>query len=74
MEKRSVTTLKLCCSNESIHPNGGGVNEHGLTRKHIIEQCDESLKRLGLDYINLYQYHRPDPHVPLEETMMPWMT
>lgn len=51
-------------------PMGEGVNERGLSRKHIIEQCDESLKRLGLDYIDLYQCHRPDPHVPLEETMM----
>ncbi len=51
-------------------PMGEGVNERGLSRKHIIEQCDQSLKRLGLDYIDLYQCHRPDPHVPLEETMM----
>lgn len=51
-------------------PMGEGVNERGLSRKHIVEQCDESLKRLGLDYIDLYQCHRPDPNVPLEETMM----
>ena len=49
---------------------GEGVNERGLSRKHIIEQCDQSLERLGLDYIDLYQCHRPDPNVPLEETMM----
>ena len=51
-------------------PMGEGVNERGLSRKHIIEQCDQSLERLGLDYIDLYQCHRPDPNVPLEETMM----
>ncbi|GEM05190.1 aldo/keto reductase [Halolactibacillus miurensis] len=51
-------------------PMGEGVNYRGLSRKHIIEQCDQSLKRLDLDYIDLYQCHRPDPHVPLEETMM----
>lgn len=51
-------------------PMGEGVNEQGLSRKHIIEQCDQSLKCLGLDYIDLYQCHRPDPNVPLEETMM----
>ena len=51
-------------------PMGEGVNERGLSRKHIIEQCDQSLKCLGLDYIDLYQCHRPDPNVPLEETMM----
>ena len=51
-------------------PMGEGVNERGLSRKHIIEQCDQSLERLDLDYIDLYQCHRPDPNVPLEETMM----
>lgn len=51
-------------------PMGEGVNERGLSRKHMIEQCDQSLERLGLDYIDLYQCHRPDPNVPLEETMM----
>lgn len=51
-------------------PMGEGVNERGLSRKHIIEQCDQSLERLGLDYIDLYQCHRPDPNVPLEETML----
>lgn len=50
-------------------PMGDDVNERGLSRKHIIEQCDQSLQRLGLDYIDLYQCHRPDPNVPLEETM-----
>ncbi|TXC86016.1 aldo/keto reductase [Metabacillus litoralis] len=50
-------------------PMGQGPNERGLSRKHIIEQCDASLKRLGLDYIDLYQCHRFDPEVPMEETL-----
>lgn len=50
-------------------PMGLGPNERGLSRKHIIEQCDASLKRLGLDYIDLYQCHRYDPEVPMEETL-----
>ena len=50
-------------------PMGTGPNERGLSRKHIIEQCDASLKRLGLDYIDLYQCHRFDPDVPVEETL-----
>lgn len=50
-------------------PMGKGPNERGLSRKHIYEQCDASLKRLGLDYIDLYQCHRFDPDVPMEETL-----
>ncbi|MCM3691540.1 aldo/keto reductase family protein [Neobacillus niacini] len=48
---------------------GSGPNDRGLSRKHIMEQCDASLKRLGLDYIDLYQCHRFDPEVPMEETL-----
>ncbi|MBD2101959.1 aldo/keto reductase family protein [Leptolyngbya sp. FACHB-261] len=51
-------------------PMGQGPNDRGLSRKHILEQCDASLKRLGLDYIDLYQAHRYDPSVPLAETLM----
>jgi voltage-dependent potassium channel beta subunit len=43
-------------------------NDRGLSRKHVLEQCDASLRRLGLDYIDLYQCHRYDTSVPLEET------
>lgn len=50
-------------------PMGEGPNDRGLSRKHIIEQCDASLKRLGMDYIDLYQCHRYDPDVPMEETL-----
>lgn len=50
-------------------PMGAGPNERGLSRKHIMEQCDASLKRLGLEYIDLYQCHRFDPEVPIEETL-----
>lgn len=49
---------------------GNGPNDRGLSRKHILEQCDASLKRLGLEYIDLYQAHRYDPSVPLSETLM----
>src|SRR5215213_11204394 len=45
-------------------PNGGG-----LSRKHILSAIDASLRRLDLDYVDLYQIHRWDPHVPIEETM-----
>jgi aryl-alcohol dehydrogenase-like predicted oxidoreductase len=50
-------------------PMGDGPNDKGLSRKHIFEQCHLSLKRLGTDYIDLYQCHRYDESVPLEETL-----
>ena len=46
------------------HPNGGG-----LSRKHIFEAIDASLRRLGMDYVDLYQIHRLDPETPMEETL-----
>ncbi|MGY1913901.1 aldo/keto reductase family protein [Blastococcus sp. SYSU DS0973] len=50
-------------------PTGPGRNDRGLGRKHIIESCHASLRRLQTDYVDLYQAHRYDPTVPLEETM-----
>ena len=50
-------------------PMGPGPNDKGLSRKHVIEQCHASLKRLQTDYIDLYQCHRFDPETPLEETV-----
>ena len=48
---------------------GPRPNDVGLSRKHILESCDASLKRLGTDWIDLYQVHSFDPHTPLEETL-----
>lgn len=48
---------------------GEGVNEIGLSRKHIMQQVDESLKRLNIDYIDLYQIHGYDALTPIEETI-----
>jgi aryl-alcohol dehydrogenase-like predicted oxidoreductase len=48
---------------------GTGPNNSGLTRKHILQQADESLARLNMDYIDLYQIHGFDPITPLEETL-----
>jgi aryl-alcohol dehydrogenase-like predicted oxidoreductase len=48
---------------------GDGPNHSGLTRKHILQQAEESLKRLDMDYIDLYQIHGYDALTPLEETL-----
>jgi aryl-alcohol dehydrogenase-like predicted oxidoreductase len=51
-------------------PTGPGAhNDHGLSRKHIMESIDGSLERLGTDHVDLYQAHRYDYETPLEETM-----
>jgi aryl-alcohol dehydrogenase-like predicted oxidoreductase len=51
-------------------PTGPGKhNDHGLSRKHIMESIDGSLRRLGTDHVDLYQAHRYDHETPLEETM-----
>jgi aryl-alcohol dehydrogenase-like predicted oxidoreductase len=50
-------------------PTGPGVNDRGLSRKHISESINGSLRRLGTDYVDLYQAHRYDHETPLEETL-----
>ena len=51
------------------YPTGPGPNDRGNSRLHIIRACEASLQRLGVDHIDLYQTHRPDLNVPLEETL-----
>jgi aryl-alcohol dehydrogenase-like predicted oxidoreductase len=48
---------------------GPGANDGGLSRRHILEACDASLRRLGVDFIDLYQAHAPDPETPIDETL-----
>ncbi len=50
-------------------PMGDGPNDYGNSRKHIMHQIEQSLRRLGTDYIDIYYIHRPDPTTPLEETL-----
>ena len=51
------------------YPMGDGPNDRGNSRLHIMRAVEDSLQRLGMDYIDLYQTHRPDMSVPLDETL-----
>ena len=50
-------------------PMGSDPNQTGNSRRWIIQECENSLRRLGTDYIDLYQIHRPDPHIDIDETL-----
>jgi len=52
-----------------FYPTGGGPNDRGLSRKHLLAAIDRSLRRLNTDYVDLYIVHRWDPETPLEETL-----
>ena len=58
-----VVATKVCL------PIGDGPNDKGLSRKHLLDGIDASLRRLGMDYVDLYQIHRFDYDTPIEETM-----
>jgi 1-deoxyxylulose-5-phosphate synthase len=56
-------------ASKSCEAIGPGVNDRGLSRRHIMQQVENSLRRLGTDYIDLYYAHNPDPDTPLEQTL-----
>ena len=60
---------ELVVATKVFFPFGDAPNMGGLSRKHILQGCEASLKRLGLDAIDLYQIHRFDPRTPIEETL-----
>src|ERR671920_2272926 len=60
---------RLLLATKARMPVGEGPNETGLSRQHLIKQCEASLRRLGADYIDLYQTHEWDGITPLEETL-----
>ena len=60
---------ELVISSKVYFPTGTGVNDRGLSRKHIMENCNQSLKNMQLDYLDLYYCHRFDENTDLEETL-----
>lgn len=63
----SVPREQVFLATKVFFPMGDGPNDRGLSRKHVTEQCHASLKRMQVDYIDLYQTHRPDPETPMVE-------
>jgi voltage-dependent potassium channel beta subunit len=64
LPRRHLVIATKCFFGMSERPN-----DAGLSRKHVVESVEASLRRLGTDYIDLHQCHRPDPNVPVEETV-----
>jgi len=60
---------RVVIATKVFNPMSDDVNDRGLSRKHIMDSIDNSLRRLGTDYVDLYQTHRWDHETPIEETM-----
>ena len=54
---------------KAFHPTGPGINERGLSRLHLLQAIDRSLSKLGMEYVDIYEIHRLDQAVPMEETL-----
>ena len=67
--KGSRAREQILISSKVFNPVGEGPNDRGLSRKHVLTQIDASLKRLGIDRLDMYLIHEPDPATPLEETL-----
>lgn len=61
---------RLIIATKLYNPMGDGPNERGLSRKHMFNSIDNSLRRLGTDYVDLYQIHRFDYETPIEEVLV----
>ena len=64
-----TTRNQVLIATKVFYRTGPGPNDQGLSRRHIMDSIDASLRRLGTDYVDLYQIHRWDYHTPIEETL-----
>jgi aryl-alcohol dehydrogenase-like predicted oxidoreductase len=67
--KGAAVRDQLILSSKVFNPVGDGPNDLGLSRRHIFRQVESSLKRLGVERLDMYLIHEPDPSTPLEETL-----
>jgi aryl-alcohol dehydrogenase-like predicted oxidoreductase len=68
-KKGAYVRDRLLVSSKVFNPVGDGPNDWGLSRRHILRQVDASLRRLGVDHLDMYLIHEPDPTTPMEETL-----
>jgi voltage-dependent potassium channel beta subunit len=66
---RDLPRHRLVIATKCFFPASEDPNDRGLSRKHVVESVERSLRRLGTDYVDLHQCHRPDPATPMEETV-----
>jgi aryl-alcohol dehydrogenase-like predicted oxidoreductase len=69
LQKLGVQRDKVVIATKFHNPMGDDPNQRGQSRKHIRHAIDDSLRRLRVDYVDLYQIHRFDPHTPIEESL-----
>jgi 1-deoxyxylulose-5-phosphate synthase len=69
LKELAIPRDRVVVATKVYNPMGDDPNQRGLSRKHILHAIDDSLRRLGLDYVDLYQIHRFDRATPIEETM-----
>ena len=69
IKRLGVRREDVIIATKIFYPMGDGPNERGLSRKHILDSIDASLRRLQLDHVDLYQIHRWDYETPIEETL-----
>ncbi|MCB2408058.1 aldo/keto reductase [Hymenobacter lucidus] len=60
---------EVLISTKATFPTGTGPNDYGSSRQHLVKACDDSLRRLGTDYIDIYHMHGFDTHTPVDETL-----
>ena len=69
LKELAVPRDRVVVATKVFSPMGEDANQRGLSRKHILHSIDDSLRRLQLEYVDLYQIHRFDSHTPIEETL-----
>lgn len=69
LKELAIPRDRVVVATKVYNPMGDDPNQRGLSRKHILHAIDDSLQRLGMDYVDLYQIHRFDRSTPVEETL-----